>query len=287
MNPLTPAIAGWAEAAQKKWQIPSSLNLSAAMVESGLGHATPPGTNNWHGIKSAHGVKASTGEQTPAGLKYTIVAGFMVFKTPADSFMYYGELLGTFKPYRAMVTRFLASPRAPVDVKALSKSLTGVYATAINYGSALIAMQEKYNLYQYDKEMPMTVPQPPDMPAVPVATEPLKIDIGSWLTQLEDDIFPALKAIGTPAAEAAITAFAGPLAGLVELVIGPTVINGAIDTVQAVVTKATGDIPQATLPDNAITEGVVNFLHAVEPATVKWLGDLLPSMVHSLVKAKA
>ena len=156
MSSLTPEVVGWAQASQAKWQIPASLILSAAAVESNFGKATPPNTNNWFGIKAAHGVMAPTGEQTPGGVRYTIEAGFMVFKTPADGFMYYGELLGTHAPYRAMVTTLLRSPRKPVDVQILSHALTGVYATALDYGAALIAAQQKYYLYQYDEETPLT-----------------------------------------------------------------------------------------------------------------------------------
>ncbi|MDR3572256.1 MAG: glucosaminidase domain-containing protein [Anaerolineaceae bacterium] len=167
-NPFTAEIVSWAQAAEKVYQIPASLNLSAAKVESNLGAATPPGSNNWHGIKDPKGVATSTNEQTAGGVVYTIQAGFMIFKSPADSFMYYGHLLGLYKPYHDMVTTFLKSPRAPTDVQALSNSLTGVYATAIKYGEALIAAQKQYNLYQYDT---LAAPQP-SQPPVPVPAQP-------------------------------------------------------------------------------------------------------------------
>lgn len=150
-NPFTSEIIGWAQAAQRKWQIPTSLILSAAKVESNLGKAVPPGSNNWFGIKTSHGgVKSPTREQTPGGVDYTITAGFMVFAHPADSFMYYGELLGTFAPYRAMVSKFLASNRGPDGVQTLSLALTGVYASDNHYGVILVAVQKTFDLYQYD-----------------------------------------------------------------------------------------------------------------------------------------
>jgi len=167
-NPFTAEIVGWAQAGEKVYQIPASLNLAAAKVESNLGAETPPGSNNWHGIKDPKGVVASTNEQTAGGVVYTIRAGFMMFKSPADSFMYYGHLLGLYEPYHDMVTTFLKSTRGPADVRALANSLTGVYATAVKYGAALITVMDQYNLYQYDV---LAAPQP-SQPSVPVPAQP-------------------------------------------------------------------------------------------------------------------
>ena len=169
-NPFTPEIVAWAQAAQAKYQIPASLNLSAAKLESNLGAATPPGTNNWHGIKDPHNTsETATKEQRADGSWYTIQAGFRVFASPADSFMYYGHLLGLGTPYHDIVTAFLKSPRAAADVAALSHALTGVYATAKNYGEALVEIQQSFNLYQYD-QIPAVAPlAPPQAPAKPVS----------------------------------------------------------------------------------------------------------------------
>lgn len=164
-NPFTPEIISWALAAQKVYQIPASLNLSAAKLESNLGASTPPGTNNWHGVKDPHNTNVtSTREQRPDGSWYTIEAGFKVFTTPAESFMYYGRLLGLGAPYHDMVTTFLRSPRAPADVAALSRALTGVYASAKNYGDVLVQIQQSFNLYQYDHVLAAT-------PAAPASTK--------------------------------------------------------------------------------------------------------------------
>lgn len=170
-NPFTADIIGWAMAAQRVYQIPASLNLSAAKLESNLGAATPPGTNNWHGIKDPHNTSTTaTKEQRADGSWYTIAAGFRVFASPAESFMYYGQLLGLAAPYHDMVTVFLKSPRGPADVAALSHALTGVYATAKNYGAALVEIQQSFNLYQYDHVpavvTPPAQPAPPAVPAV-------------------------------------------------------------------------------------------------------------------------
>ena len=168
-NPFTADVIGWAMAAQSVYQIPASLNLSAAKLESNLGAATPPGTNNWHGIKDPHNASTTpTKEQRADGSWYIIAAGFRVFASPAESFMYYGQLLGLAAPYHDMVTAFLKSPRAPADVATLSHALTGVYATAKNYGEALVEIQQSFNLYQYD-HVPAVV-TPPAQPAPPAAS---------------------------------------------------------------------------------------------------------------------
>lgn len=167
---MNPKIISWAQAAQARWQVPASLNLSAAILESDLGKATPPDSNNWHGIKSAGGTVTSTKEQTAGGVWYTIKAGFHVFATPADSFMYYGWLIANYPPYHRAMQMFLASRRLPADVQDLTSAVGHVYATALAYGTDLVLIQRQQKLYQYD-----TLPVPaPASPPVVSGEAPLK-----------------------------------------------------------------------------------------------------------------
>ena len=200
-GPFTDEIIGWAQAAQRVYQIPSSLSLSAAKVESNLGEATPPNSNNWFGIKGT-GSTAQTREESTSGQSYEITVGFKSFATPADGFMYYGRLLGLAQPYHDMVTTFLKSARDAAAVQALSNALTGVYATAHNYGEALIAVQKQYNLYQYDQLPAIVPPAKPAAPTpapAPVAAQPQgQFDMGSFLTilsMLASDIPEAISVI--------------------------------------------------------------------------------------------
>jgi flagellum-specific peptidoglycan hydrolase FlgJ len=168
-SPFTPQIVGWAQAAQRVYQIPASLSLSAAMVESTLGLHTPPNSNNWFGIKSSSGVSSRTREQTASGANYIIDSDFAVYPSAAAGFMAYGKLLGLGSPYHNMVTKFLQSARAPADVQTLTNSLTGVYASEEDppYGSVLIGVQKQYNLYQYDA-LTTPVPAPAPAPITPI-----------------------------------------------------------------------------------------------------------------------
>jgi hypothetical protein len=169
-NPFTPEIVGWAQAGQRVFQIPASLNLAAGFVESSLGKATPPGSNNWHGIKATAGSVAQTREQRADGSWYTITSAFAIFGTPAASFMAYAKLLGTGEPYLAAVKTYLASERGVADVRMLATSIAIRYATAIAYGRALISVMDEHNLYVYDK-LPAIMPAPkPAAPAQPKAT---------------------------------------------------------------------------------------------------------------------
>lgn len=170
-TPFTPEIVGWAQAAQKKYQIPSSLNLSVAMVESSLGKKTPRGSNNWHGIKAANGVVSSTREETAGGVSYTIQAGFHVFKSPADSFMYFGWLLGLSHFYRGPVTKFLGSSRTPDDVQELTRAVAPIYATAHNYADVNIYVQKQNDLYKFDALAAAPVAQPAPAPVAPAPTQ--------------------------------------------------------------------------------------------------------------------
>lgn len=236
-GPITDEMVGWAQAAQRVYQIPSSLNLAAAGVESSFGKATPPGSNNWHGMKALPGeaqVSTSTGEQAASGAMYTIVAGFKAFSSPAGSFLEYGRLLGLGSPYHKMVTAFLNSPRAIGDVKTLANALQGVYATSHTYGAALCAMIDQYNLGQYDAlpgaaPAPLhPIPAPPaPAPAAPAlsaaATKAVLVflasarslsDITALLQSLtqEPPLTTPATALSTPATPAAAVAAAATVA---------------------------------------------------------------------------
>lgn len=161
-NPLFPDdIIFAAQASQAKWQIPASLTLAQWAVESNYGKAMPKGSNNPFGIKALPGqptVTAITSEDPSGSNKPTGTQPFRKFASLEEAFDVHGRLLGSGNPYHAMVTTYLASPKAIADINRLANALTGVYAMAQNYGATLISVMTRLNLYQYDKEKPMTTP---------------------------------------------------------------------------------------------------------------------------------
>ena len=298
-DPFTPDIVAWATAAQAVYQIPASLNLSAAKLESNLGHSTPPGTNNWHGIKDPHNTnKTPTKEQRPDGSWYTIAAGFKVFASPADSFMGYGRLLGLASPYHDMVTKFLASPRGPADVVTLSHSLTGVYATAEDppYGDCLVAIQQEFNLYQFDTPAaaappipkgptvtdiaPTPAPAPVSAPVIvaPVIVAPAPPVPSVKQTALDvGDALEVLLKLAEAAADAGLgTAMAllpAPLK-MVATIFGPTVIQGYIHSAFLQLETAAQGKTLTIDTSNALIAMVVQNLNDNENLLVGQLGSL-------------
>lgn len=154
----------FAQATQRKWQVPASLSLSAFGLESNWGQAMPPNSNNGFGIKALPGQAASYARSPEVGKDGKLfydTPRFRIFASIAEAFDGYGELLGLGKPYRQMMTTFLNSQRRPENVQNLSMALGGVYGgTPSTYGPALIRIQKQFNLYQYD-----------DLPRVAVPTQ--------------------------------------------------------------------------------------------------------------------
>lgn len=138
-------IIAAAQASHTTWNIPASVTLAQWILESYWGNAMPAGSNNPFGIKAVGNqpfVEAHTHESIK-GKDVEIVARFRKFDSIADAFDAHGRLLATAKPYEH--ARTLAS-----DPDAFADALTGVYATAPNYGAVLKSLMKKYNLYQYD-----------------------------------------------------------------------------------------------------------------------------------------
>ena len=281
-NPFTPEIVGWAQAAEGVYQIPSSLSLSAAMLESSLGAHTPPGTNNWFGIKDPGAAGVATKEQAPDGTWYEIKAGFKAFATPAEGFLYYGRLLGLGVPYHDMVTSFLKSPRGPADVAALSHALTGVYASAHEYGVELVKIQEQYNLYQFDLKgakpvtdsastaitpttAPVIVAPPPAAPSV----KQTALNVGDALNLLLELADAAAEA----GVSSALALLPGPLKAI-SMFFAPTVIQGYIHSAFLQLETATQGKTVTIDTSNALVAMVVQNIKDNEPRLVSQLASL-------------
>jgi len=140
-----PNVVAAAQASHTAWQIPASVTLAQWALESDWGRAMPAGSNNPFGIKAAAGqpyVEAHTREVIH-GQAVTVVARFRKFASINEAFDQHGRLLATARAYSH--ARTLVN-----DPGAFADALTGVYATAPNYGTILKRLMKTYNLYQYD-----------------------------------------------------------------------------------------------------------------------------------------
>ena len=132
---------------QQKWGVPASVTLAQWAVESAWGSAMPDGSNNPFGIKAATGqpyVEATT-KEVVRGETITVRAKFRKFASMAEAFDQHGRLLAANPKY----ARAMASADDP---DAFANALTGVYATAPNYGAVLIIFMQRYNLYKYNAQ---------------------------------------------------------------------------------------------------------------------------------------
>lgn len=137
---------------QAQWKIPASISLAQFAVESGYGEHMPKGSNNPFGIKARVRkgkiidpyVTATTAEHNFQGEEdWHGPQPFRKFASLDDAFSYHGQLLATGTPY--------AHARSLLpNVDAFADALTGVYATATNYGGVLKAVMRAQGLYRYN-----------------------------------------------------------------------------------------------------------------------------------------
>lgn len=156
-----------AQAAQRKWEVPASVTLTQAILESsnseGWGQSQLAREyNNYFGIKAEHlsdpetYVDMPTAEFVRGELEH-VEAPFERYDSLAGSFDDHARLLATARRYQpAMAAR--SDPGA--FAAALQKC---GYSTAPTYGSRLVAIMRLYDLQQYDI--------PPDGTAAAAAKE--------------------------------------------------------------------------------------------------------------------
>ena len=143
---IPPDIIAAAQAAQRKWRIPTSISLAQWALESGWGQHMPPGSNNPFGMKASPGnpfVTVKTREVDQHRREYWIDAPFRRFDSIADAFDFHARLLATATVYGQ------AREELP-DADGFALALTGRYATDPTYGKALIAIMRGADLYRYD-----------------------------------------------------------------------------------------------------------------------------------------
>ncbi|HLJ50455.1 MAG TPA: glucosaminidase domain-containing protein [Bryobacteraceae bacterium] len=140
-----PAVINAAINSQTHWAVPASVTLAQWALESSWGASMPPGSNNPFGIKAAGNepfVESRTHEVIH-GRTITITAKFRKFDSLDQAFFEHGSLLAN-SPHYHQVMALKDNPTAFAD------ALTGVYATAPNYGTELKSLMQQYNLCRYE-----------------------------------------------------------------------------------------------------------------------------------------
>jgi flagellum-specific peptidoglycan hydrolase FlgJ len=191
------AVAPGAVAAQQKYGVPASVTIAQAIDESGWGQSSLAAQNhNLFGIKGSGPAGSVTlpTQEFEGGNWVTIDAQFAAYHNDAESIAGHAQLLATSGYYtKAMADR--------ADPDAFASDLTGVYATDPSYGTTLIGLMTRYNLYQYDTAQASVpaaaaraAPTAPAKPAKPAATP-----TGSGGAAVPGVTTPALSASLAPA----------------------------------------------------------------------------------------
>ena len=139
-------IAPGAIAAQQTYGVPAAVTIAQAIDESGWGQSALASEDyNLFGIKGTGpaGSVALPTQEVYDGQTVNITADFRVYHDVAESIDDHGKLLAESGSYSAA----MASKQSP---NSFANALTGVYATDPGYGSQLIDLMRKYNLYRYD-----------------------------------------------------------------------------------------------------------------------------------------
>ena len=139
-------IAPGAIAAQQTYGVPAAVTIAQAIDESGWGQSSLASKDyNLFGIKGTGpaGSVALPTQEVYDGQTVNITADFRVYHDVAESIDDHGKLLAESGSYSAA----MASKQSP---NSFANALTGVYATDPGYGSQLIDLMRKYNLYRYD-----------------------------------------------------------------------------------------------------------------------------------------
>ena len=165
-GPGTPAqqafidqVAPGAIAAQRTYGVPAAVTIAQAVEESGWGQSTlAVQDHNLFGIKGAGpaGSDSYPTQEFQNGQWVTTTAQFRAYHDIAQSIEDHGKLLATSGDYTAA----MAVRQTP---DSFAQALTGVYATDPGYGTNLISLMQRFNLYRFGTS---------SQPAAPASTAP-------------------------------------------------------------------------------------------------------------------
>ena len=146
-NGFIDRVAPGAVEAARRYGIPASVSIAQAILESGWGKSSlAQKANNLFGMKGT----GTAGSHTIRTREYVngrnvwVDAAFKKFRTQAESIVEHARQLGT-SPYYERARAAAGDPRA------FARALTGVYATAPDYGQVLIRLMDQFGLYRFDR----------------------------------------------------------------------------------------------------------------------------------------
>ena len=159
-GPGTPAqrafidqVVRGAIAAQRTYGVPAAVTIAQAIEESGWGQSTlAVQDHNLFGIKGAGpGGDSYPTQEFQNGQWVTATAQFRAYHDIAQSIEDHGKLLATSGYYTAAM-----AVRQKPD--SFAQALTGVYATDPSYGTNLISLMQRFNLYRFGASAQPTAP---------------------------------------------------------------------------------------------------------------------------------
>jgi flagellum-specific peptidoglycan hydrolase FlgJ len=144
-------VAPGALATQRQYGIPASVTIAQAIDESDWGRSNlARRDHNLFGIKGTGpaGTVLRPTDEYVNGQLVRQMASFRVYRNATESIEDHGNHIVTSGHYR----HALADSRDP---NAFANDLSGIYATDPTYGTQLIAIMRRYNLYRYDHLAPV------------------------------------------------------------------------------------------------------------------------------------
>jgi Mannosyl-glycoprotein endo-beta-N-acetylglucosaminidase len=151
------AVAGPAQGTARRYQVPASVTLAQAILESGWGASgLAAADHNYFGIKCFNGVPgpiatgchAYTTHECGAGTCWPTVASFRVYRSLGDSVADHGRFLVVNDRYRPAFAY-----RNDPDQFAVELQRAG-YATSPTYAQNLQSLMRQYDLYRHDIHIP-------------------------------------------------------------------------------------------------------------------------------------
>ncbi len=148
------AAAGPAQASQREFNVPASVTLAQAILESGWGKSKLSANDrNYFGMKcfgNPGGIAVACHDYVTQECDkvtqtcFTTTASFRVYNSPTDSFRDHGRQLSTLSRYAPAFSYAKQPNQFAAEIHKAG------YATDLTYTDKLVGLMVKYNLYQYD-----------------------------------------------------------------------------------------------------------------------------------------